>query len=72
MYVQVLMGVKQGGMTCDGTGQGMYEGVWTAGGCDRRGVVWPFTFVFVVVLKDDVGQQQTMSCCSRGRRQKRG
>ena len=50
MYGQVLMSLKQSGMTCDGTVQGMYKGVWTAGGCGRRVVVWLFTFVFVVVL----------------------
>ena len=52
MYGQVSMGLKQGDMTCDGMVQGMYEGVWTEGGCVRRGIVWLFTFVFGVVLKE--------------------
>ena len=60
MYGQVSIGVSKGGMTCDGTVQGIYDGVWTAGGCDRRGIVWLFTFVFVVVLKE----------CGRGCRPK--
>ena len=52
MYGQVLMGLKLGDTARDVTVQGMYEGVWTAGGCCRRGIVWLFTFVFVVVLKE--------------------
>ena len=44
MYGQVPTDLKQGGMTCDGTMQGMQEGVWTAGGCCRRDRVWLFHF----------------------------
>ena len=49
-------------MTCDSTVQGMHEGVWKEGGCGRRGIVWPFSFVVFY----DVLSMFTGEVCSEG------